>query len=58
LYPLAHWHLARAAVLSGDADKGRKRYEEFLALWKDADTELAALKEAKEESERLNRSRK
>ncbi len=54
LYPLAHLGLARAAALTGDVSKSRKAYQDFLALWKDADSDLAVLKEAKQEYEKLN----
>ena len=53
LYPLAHLGLARAAALGGDAAKSRKAYQDFLALWKDADADLPILIEAKKEYERL-----
>ena len=47
LYPLAHLGLARAAALTGDVSKSRKAYQDFLALWKDADSDLPVLQEAK-----------
>ncbi len=53
LYPLAHLGLARAAVLQGDPTKARKSYQDFLALWKDADADLPILIEAKKEYEKL-----
>ena len=53
LYPLAHLGLARAAALTGDLSKSRKAYQDFLALWKDADSDLPVLKEAKQEYEKL-----
>jgi len=53
LYPLAHLGLARAAALTGDQSKSRKAYQDFLALWKDADSDLSVLKEAKQEYEKL-----
>jgi len=53
LYPLAHLGLARAAVLSGDTSKARQAYQDFFALWKDADADLPVLIEAKKESEKL-----
>lgn len=43
LYPLAHLGLARASVLSGDTNKARKEYQDFLAVWKDADADLPIL---------------
>lgn len=53
LYPLAHLGLARAAMLAGDTAKARQSYQEFFALWKDADTDLPVLIEAKREFEKL-----
>ena len=52
-YPLAYVGLARAAVLQGETAKARKAYEDFLVLWKDADTDLPILIEAKKELEKL-----
>ncbi len=53
LYPLAHLGLARAAVLQGDAAKARKAYQDFFALWKDADPDIPILQQAKQEYEKL-----
>ena len=53
LYPLAHLGLARAAVLVGDREMARKAYEDFFALWKDADADIPILIEAKKEYEKL-----
>ncbi len=53
LYPLAHLGLARAAVMAGDAAKARKAYQEFLALWKGADTDIPILQQAKAEYGKL-----
>jgi eukaryotic-like serine/threonine-protein kinase len=49
LYPMAHLGLARAAVLIGDAARSRQAYQDFLALWKDADSDLPILNEARRE---------
>ena len=49
LWPLAHLNLARAASLQGDAATARKSYQDFFALWKDADADLPVLIEAKKE---------
>jgi eukaryotic-like serine/threonine-protein kinase len=46
---LAQLQLARAYVLSGDKPKAKNAYQNFLALWKDADSDLPVLKEAKAE---------
>ncbi|MCG3163991.1 MAG: Serine/threonine-protein kinase PknD [Acidobacteria bacterium] len=53
LWPLAHLGLARAAALTGDAARSRQAYENFFALWKDADPDLPVLIEAKQEYAKL-----
>ena len=53
LYPLAYLGLARAAALTDDRSKSRKAYQDFLAIWKDADSDLPVLPEAKQEYEKL-----
>jgi tetratricopeptide (TPR) repeat protein len=50
---LAHLGLARASVLTGDTAKARKEYQDFLAMWKDADSDLPILIEAKKEYEQV-----
>jgi serine/threonine protein kinase/tetratricopeptide (TPR) repeat protein len=52
-YPLAHLCLGRAAKLQGDLAKSRKAYQDFFALWKDADPDTPILKEAKAEYAKL-----
>ena len=49
LWPLAHLGLARAAALTGDATRSRQAYQDFFALWNDADPDLPILIEAKQE---------
>ena len=46
---LAHLELGRAYALQGDAGKARTAYQDFLALWKDADTDVPILQQAKAE---------
>jgi hypothetical protein len=53
LYPLAHLGLARAATLNHDTDGSRQAYNNFLAVWKDADPDLPVIKEAQRESAKL-----
>jgi serine/threonine protein kinase/tetratricopeptide (TPR) repeat protein len=53
LYPLAYVGSAQAAVMNGDTAKARKAYEDFFALWKDADPDNLTLIEAKKEYEKL-----
>ena len=50
---LAHLGLARANALQGDTPKARAAYQDFLALWKDADSDIPILKEAKAEYAKL-----
>jgi serine/threonine protein kinase/Flp pilus assembly protein TadD len=53
LYPLAYLGLARAWALAGDAARSRKAYQDFLALWKDADPDIPILQEAQQEYAKL-----
>ena len=46
---LAHLQLGRAFVLSGDTIKAKAAYQDFLALWKDADPDIPILRQAKAE---------
>jgi eukaryotic-like serine/threonine-protein kinase len=50
---LAHLQLGRARVLTGDNAGARTAYQDFLALWKDADPDVPILKEAKAEYAKL-----
>jgi serine/threonine protein kinase/tetratricopeptide (TPR) repeat protein len=50
---LAKLGIGRAYALSGDAAKARTAYQDFFALWKDADPDVPVLKEAKAEYEKL-----
>ena len=50
---LAHYGLARAYSLSGDATNAREQYREFLADWKDADPDIPILQQAKLEYREL-----
>jgi eukaryotic-like serine/threonine-protein kinase len=53
LYPLAHLGLGRAYALEGDTAKARTAYQDFLALWKDADPDIPILQQAKAEYAKL-----
>ena len=53
VHALARVGLARAAVLNGDTAGARKLYQDFFALWKDADADLPVLVEARKEYEQL-----
>jgi len=46
---LAHLGLARARVLQHDIVNARVAYQDFLALWKDADLDIPVMKQAKAE---------
>src|ERR1700730_4076885 len=50
---LARLGLARAYAISGDGAKSRTAYQDFFALWRDADPDLPVLKEAKAEYAKL-----
>ncbi|MBZ5651733.1 MAG: protein kinase [Acidobacteriia bacterium] len=50
---LARLQLGRARTLSGDTAGARAAYQDFLALWKDADPDVPILKEAKAEYAKL-----
>jgi tetratricopeptide (TPR) repeat protein len=50
---LAHRGLARAYALQGDTAKARATYQDFFALWKDADSDIPILKQAKAEYAKL-----
>jgi tetratricopeptide (TPR) repeat protein len=53
LYSLAYLGLARATTLTGDRTKARNTYEDFFKLWNDADADIPALQQARQEYERL-----
>ncbi len=53
VHALAHLGLARAFALAGDTGKSRKAYQDFLALWKDADPDIPILQQAKAEYAKL-----
>jgi hypothetical protein len=50
---LAHLQLGRAFVLSGDKTKAKTAYQDFLALWKEADPDIPILKQAQAEYAKL-----
>ncbi len=50
---LAHLQLGRTFALAGDPVKARRAYDDFLALWKDADSDVPILVQAKAEYARL-----
>ncbi len=50
---LAHLGLARARAEAGDAGGARTAYQDFFALWKDADPDIPILQQAKAEYAKL-----
>jgi serine/threonine protein kinase/Flp pilus assembly protein TadD len=55
-YPLAELGLARARAAQGDKVGARTAYQNFLAMWKNADSDLPILRQAKAEYARLSSS--
>jgi tetratricopeptide (TPR) repeat protein len=53
LSALSHLGLGRARALSGDSAGARTAYQDFFALWKDADPDIPILKRAKAEYAKL-----
>ncbi len=50
---LAHLQLGRTFALAGDKVKAKRAYGDFLTLWKDADSDIPILVQAKAEYARL-----
>jgi eukaryotic-like serine/threonine-protein kinase len=50
---LARLGLARAYAMQGDTAKARTAYQDFVTLWKDADSDIPILKQAKAEYAKL-----
>ncbi len=55
LYPLAYVGLARARALAGDKTGARQAYEQFFLIWKDADSNVPILRQARAEYARLRK---
>jgi serine/threonine protein kinase/tetratricopeptide (TPR) repeat protein len=53
MFPLAHLGLGRALALTGDRPKSRLAYQNFFALWKNADPEIPVFRQAKAEYTRI-----
>ena len=51
---LAHLELGGAFALSGDKIKATTAYQEFFAIWKDADRDIPVFREATAEYSKLN----
>jgi len=50
---LVHLELGRAYAMAGDSIKAKSAYQDFFALWKDADPDIPSLKQAKAEYAKL-----
>jgi tetratricopeptide (TPR) repeat protein/predicted Ser/Thr protein kinase len=50
---LAHLQIGRAYAMAGDTSKAKAAYQDFFALWKDADPDIPILKQAKAEYAKL-----
>jgi hypothetical protein len=48
-YSLAHLGLARGSALAGDSATAKKAFQDLFELWKDADSDLPILQQAKTE---------
>ena len=53
LLPLAKVGMARAYVMAGDPARARVTYQDFLALWKDADPDIPVLRDVRAEYAKL-----
>jgi predicted Zn-dependent protease len=49
VFPLSYLGLARAYAITGDRINARKTYDEFFSIWKNADTDIPVLVEARAE---------
>jgi len=52
-YPLSRLNLARAYVLQGNIASARTAYQDFFAMWKDADPDIPVLQQAHAEYDKL-----
>jgi hypothetical protein len=50
---LAHLQIGRAYAMAGNTAKAKAAYQDFFALWKDADPDVPVLNEAKAEYAKL-----
>ena len=53
LYPASYVWLGRAQAAAGNTAEARRAYQDFFALWKDADEDVPLLKQARAEYEKL-----
>jgi serine/threonine protein kinase/tetratricopeptide (TPR) repeat protein len=52
-HPLSHLGLGRANALAGDSSKARQSYQDFFAIWKNADPDTPLLVQARQEYSKL-----
>ncbi len=52
-YSLSWLGMARGSALTGDVVNAQKAFQQFFELWKEADSDLPILKEARAEYDRL-----
>ena len=50
---LAHLQIGRAYAMAGDSTKAKAAYQKFLAIWKEADSDIPILQQAKAEYAKL-----
>jgi hypothetical protein len=55
-YSLSSLGMARASALADEAEKSEKAFQDFFALWKDADPEIPVLKQARADYAKLHRA--
>lgn len=53
-YAISYLGLARGSALAGDTAKSRKAFQDFFALWKEADADLPILADARKEYAKLH----
>jgi hypothetical protein len=51
--PLAYLGMGRAYSMQGDTATAKSAYQDFLALWKDADSDIPILAQARTEYKKL-----
>ena len=52
-YSISYLGLARGSALAGDAANARRAFQDFFALWKDADPDIPILQQARAEYAKL-----
>ena len=52
-YSISYLGLARALAIAGNPERARIAFQDFFAVWKDADTDIPILRQAKAEYAKL-----